>query len=429
MVLLSTAIIKVLDADNKFHFARALLDSGSQPSFISEALCQRLNLKRAKLNSPVSGIGQSKVNVRFGVTILIASRFGNFESNLDCLVLPKLTVALPSCHIDVTRWQILSHLPLADPQFNVSQGVDIIIGAELFCSLLENQQIRLNANYPILQKTVLGFIVSGKITDKVKSDAFVSSHMCTDESLDSQLERFWELESMDQKKSLTPDEQFAEDHFQRTVSRDTNGRYIVRLPLREELVSLMGDSYTPALRRFLSIEKKLATDSQLRQEYTTVMLEYQKLENMEVSPRALPGPQFFLPHYAIRRPESTTTKTRVVFDGSSRGINGLSINEVLIAGPTVQPPLQATVINFRMPRFVFTADAQKMFQQIWVHPDDRKFQQTLWRNDSSEPVRVYQMNTVMYGLASSPFLATRVLEKLAIDDGQQYPLAVPVIRK
>ncbi|XP_065075282.1 uncharacterized protein LOC135699026 [Ochlerotatus camptorhynchus] len=389
-VLLSTAVIKVLDADNKYQYARALLDSGSQPSFISEALCQRLNLKRTKLNSPVIGIGQSLVNVHYGVTMSIASRFGIFISSLECLVLPKLTVALPSCNIDVTRWRIPRHLQLADPQFNVSQGVDVIIGAELFYSLLENQQISLGTDYPILQKTVFGFVICGKVTEQSATGVVVqSSHLCTDESLDSQLERFWEIENLDKEKSFTPDEQFCEQHFQKTVSRDKDGRYIVRLPLREELVPLMGDSYTPALRRLLSMEKKFAVDKSFHLEYGKLMEEYQQLGHMEVNSHALSGPQFFLPHHAIHRPESTTTKTRVVFDGSSHDANGLSINEVLVIGPTVQPPLQATVINFRVPRFVFTADAQKMFQQIWMHSDDRRFQQTLWRNDRSEPIRVY----------------------------------------
>lgn len=428
-VLLSTAVIRVLDADNNYHYARALLDSGSQPSFISEALCQRLNLKRTKVHSPVSGIGQSMVNVRYSVTVSIASRFGDFAANLDCLVLPKLTVALPSYHIDVTCWQIPRHLLLADPQFNVSQGVDVIIGAELFYSLLENQQISLGIGYPLLQKTVFGFVVCGKVAESANTVVVQSSHVCTEESLDSQLERFWEIENFDSTKAYTEEEQLCEGHFRRTVSRDDSGRFVVRLPMREELVPRIGDSYTPALRRFLSIEKKFCCNENFRQEYRKVMEEYQRLGHMEVNSRVLNGPQFFLPHHAIHRPDSTTTKTRVVFDASSRGINGVSLNDILMIGPTVQPSLQAIILNFRMPRYVFSADAQKMFQQIWVHPEDRKFQQTLWRDHPSEPIRIYQMKTVMYGLASSPFLATRVLNQLATDDGANYPLAVPVIRK
>ncbi|XP_055605769.1 uncharacterized protein LOC129753943 [Uranotaenia lowii] len=430
IVILSTAVIKVKDAENKYVFARALLDSGSQPSFISEALCQKLRLKRNKLNSPVSGIGQSIVNVRYGVTLAIASRFETFATQLDCLVLPKLTVSLPSHHIDTSRWKIPKHLPLADPQFNISQGVDIIIGAALFFDLLQHQQFSLGSEFPTLQKTVLGYIVCGTLKQpNAEPRELQACHICVDDSLDTQLQRFWEVENFDNGKALTPDEQHCEDHFKTTVSRDDTGRYIVRLPLNEEKVSMLGDSYTAALRRFQQMEKRFAINQDLHQSYSAFMAEYESLGHMELIRVAPRSPQFFLPHHAIQRPESTTTKTRVVFDGSCRGAAALSLNDALYVGPTVQPALFSTVVSFRLPLFAITADAEKMFRQIWVHPDDRKFQQILWRRSPTDPISTYQLKTVTYGLASSPFHAARVLNQLAIDEGSRYPLAVPVIQK
>nr|XP_029715645.1 uncharacterized protein LOC115259260 [Aedes albopictus] len=255
-VVLSTAVIKVKDADNNDHFAR--------------------------INSPVSGIGQSTVNVHFGVTLSLASRFGDHRFTLDCLVLPKLTVSLPSHHINVSRWQIPRNLPMADPQFNISQKIDIIIGAELFFSLLEHQQISLAAGCPLLQKTVLGYIVCGKISDPaLDPPAVQTSHICTDDLLDKQLERFWEIDNFDVGRSYTPDEQRCEDHFQQTVGRDTDGRYIVRLPLREDMLPMLGDSYQLAFRRLQSMEKKFAVDEGLRIAYHEFLEEYESLGHME----------------------------------------------------------------------------------------------------------------------------------------------------
>ncbi|XP_062540758.1 uncharacterized protein LOC134208828 [Armigeres subalbatus] len=178
------------------------------------------------------------------------------------------------------------------------------------------------------------------------------------------------------------------------------------------------------------MEKKFALDECLRVAYHEFLQEYESLGHMEVvNSRASCSPQFFLPHHAIHRPESSTTKTRIVFDGSCRSSTSLSLNEILFVGPTVQPALYSTVINIRLPRYAVTADAEKMFRQIWVHPEDRRYQQILFRTDPSESVRIYQLKTVTYGLASSPFHATRVLNQLAIDEGERFPLAVPVISK
>ncbi|XP_055623056.1 uncharacterized protein LOC129766513 [Toxorhynchites rutilus septentrionalis] len=425
-VFLSTAVIRVRDVNNCYHFARALLDSGSQSNFISETLCQKLNLKRTRINLPVSGIGQATVSVHFKVNVMLASRFGGFEEQLPCLVLPKLTVNLPSRSVDISRWNVPRNLPLADPRFNICHGIDLIIGAELFYTLLESQQITLTDQCPILQKTVFGYVISGKAA--IQKDETVVCHVTTDQDLNSQLERMWEVEDFDEGKTLTQEEQYVEDHFQRTVTRDETGRYTVRLPLRESLIPLLGDSYRSAVNRFSMMEKHFAVDNTLREEYTEFMEEYKQMGHMEECSRVA-GPQFCLPHHAIRRPDSTTTKTRVVFDASSKSHGQLSLNEILFTGPTVQPTLLATVVNFRIPRYVFSADAEKMFRQVWTHPDDRKFLKVAWRSSSTLPLKLYQLKTVTYGLACSPYQAARVLNKLAEDEGDRYPLAAFVVTK
>ncbi|GFX50320.1 integrase catalytic domain-containing protein [Trichonephila clavipes] len=43
------------------------------------------------------------------------------------------------------------------------------------------------------------------------------------------------------------------------------------------------------------------------------------------------------------------------------------------------------------------------------------------------PVKIFRLTTVTYGTKSAPYLATRSLKQLAIDDGDKYPLAAEVI--
>ncbi|KMQ87558.1 hypothetical protein RF55_13124 [Lasius niger] len=52
----------------------------------------------------------------------------------------------------------------------------------------------------------------------------------------------------------------------------------------------------------------------------------------------------------------------------------------------------------------------------------------LWNENPTEPPHEYQLLTVTYGTASAPFLALRVLKQLVTDEGESFPLAVPVLQ-
>ena len=85
----------------------------------------------------------------------------------------------------------------------------------------------------------------------------------------------------------------------------------------------------------------------------------------------------FLPHHAVFKESSTTTKTRVVFDASTRGTTGVSLNDILMVGPTIQQDLLPIILRFRMHRYVMTDDISKMYRQIRVHPEDYDLQHIL----------------------------------------------------
>lgn len=58
-VLLSTALVEIADAENKYYTTRALLDNGSQHCFISEKLCKTLNIPTIQSTIQVIGVGNS----------------------------------------------------------------------------------------------------------------------------------------------------------------------------------------------------------------------------------------------------------------------------------------------------------------------------------------------------------------------------------
>ncbi|XP_075210415.1 uncharacterized protein LOC142317752 [Lycorma delicatula] len=136
---------------------------------------------------------------------------------------------------------------------------------------------------------------------------------------------------------------------------------------------------------------------------------------------------YHIPHHAVVRENSTTTKLRVVFDAFCKSDANCSLNECLMVGPVVQEELFSIVLRFRSHIYVMVADIEKMYRQILVEPLQTQYQLIFWREDSSQPIKMYRLLTVTYGTASAPFFATRTLKQLALHSVNTFPKAAEVI--
>lgn len=112
---------------------------------------------------------------------------------------------------------------------------------------------------------------------------------------------------------------------------------------------------------------------------------------------------YYLPHHAVRKETSTTTKFRVVFNDSCKTDTGVSLNDVLMIGPNLQEDLLSILARFRTFRIGITADITKMYRQVLIHPSQTPLQHILWRSSTQEPVKIYVLLTVTYGTCSASF--------------------------
>ncbi|XP_051169750.1 uncharacterized protein LOC127287070 [Leptopilina boulardi] len=424
MVLLSTAVAVVLDVYGKKYNCRVLLDSGSQPNIMTESLANKLNLRKKRLQSSIEVLNSNEINSAEWVETVIESKTSNFATKLSFLILPKITSNIPSIPINKHLFKIPSHIKLADPHFDIPAAIDILLGAEIFYELLCNNKISLAIPHTSLQNTQLGWVVTGTIYNNNQKQTRLTCNLIRD-SLSMQLEKFWKMEEDVKMVHLSNEEARCEKHFVENKSRDLEGKYIVRLPFNHRKEEL-GKSYEAAMRRFFILERRLLKNEKLRLSYNQFMQEYEDLEHMEQSSSG-PNEGYYLPHQAVIRETSLTTKLRVVFDGSAKTNTGISLNETLLVGPTIQSGLITILIRFRQYPVALIADIEKMYRQFWIHPDDRKFQKILWRKNSDEPVKTFQLKTVTYGTSAAPFLAIRCLKELAKDEGSHHPKAAEVL--
>jgi len=84
----------------------------------------------------------------------------------------------------------------------------------------------------------------------------------------------------------------------------------------------------------------------LHQAYSEFMQEYEELGHMNQinGDTSNTEERYYLPHHVVIKNSSSTTRTRVVFDGSCCSSNGLSLNDTLLVGPTVQRDLYSIVL-------------------------------------------------------------------------------------
>ncbi|GFV33899.1 integrase catalytic domain-containing protein [Trichonephila clavipes] len=85
------------------------------------------------------------------------------------------------------------------------------------------------------------------------------------------------------------------------------------------------------------------------------------------------------------------------------------------------------MVCFRKQKYAFTTDIEKMFHMINIHPEQTCLQRILWKKGIGEPIKTYELTTVTYGTVSAPYLATRTLKQLAMDEANNFPLAAPVV--
>nr|XP_049467065.1 uncharacterized protein LOC125908384 [Anopheles coluzzii] len=243
-------------------------------------------------------------------------------------------------------------------------------------------------------------------------------------SLETLMKRFFTIEDLSEKPSWSVEEAACESFYTETTTRDESGKYIVKLPRKPDMIERMGESRMIALRRFLAIERRLEREPDTRKAYTEFMDEYLHLGHMSkvVSDRTT-SECYYLPHHPVFKADSTTTKCRVVFDASSKTSTGVSLNDTMMVGPTLQQNGASILLRFRTHQVALTADIAKMYRQVWIHPDDRKLQRILWRSSPSDPIDEFELNTVTYGTAAAPFLAVRTLQQTREDHKEEFPIA------
>ncbi|KAI5732210.1 hypothetical protein M8J77_023385 [Diaphorina citri] len=435
-VLLGTAQVRIQDVFGNFHSARVCIDLGSQLNLITVSMAQKLNLPKRYSSTRVSGVGNSTPMSSRGLVSCNIRPVKNIspQVSFDAIILPSIASDMPTLPVSRTSLEVYGD-KLADPQFHVPGPVDILLGAQV-CSDIIDTQSHVIKGTPSVLPTVFGYVLFGNIPSDFSSNLniisllntqslFVSS--CNEDPLSSQLREFFEMEKIPESSStkLSPQDESCEKFFNETTRRGSDGKYICRLPFKSSVPPNLGSTRLIATSRLLKLETRLSKNETFKTLYHENLKDYLDSGHMDVAPIHSP---YVLTHHGVLKESSTSTKCRVVFNASERSDTHQSLNEALMVGPKLQSNIADIILNFRTYPIALTCDIRQMYRCIDLDPRDCKYQHILWRFNPSDPITEFELKTISFGLACAPYIAQKVLQKLAIDEGARFPRAALAVQ-
>lgn len=386
-------------------------------------MIQTLNEKAHPQQTTFLGIGGNNLGSSLGeITLKIKLLNGNFISD-TFFVVRNITNYFPKTNTNY--WSKLTG-KLADENYQKQGKINVLLGAGIWIQIVESGILKSDDQNSIAHKTKLGYVIFEKTFDPYELESPYIGSISKGTSMKKlmqQIQRLWEVEEVPHLNKRTKEEERCEEIFEQLHSRDQFGRYIVRMPFNEK-INAIGKSKKMALSQFFAMERRMKRNSEFGDKYRIFMTEYEALGHMQpVYEEKENG--YYTPHHGVL----SSGKFRVVFNASAKTTTGISLNEAQLVGERLQGDLFIILIKFRQFKFGIIADIEKMYRQVLIHSEDRKYQKILWRNEEKDPVQVYELKTVTYGQACAPHCAVRALVQCAYDHEKTFPDAAKIARE
>lgn len=397
----------------------AFLDNGSNTSFMTESLMNKLGSKGINVNLSLTTLQSKNAAVNSVRSSLEVCDLN--EENVVTLPAVFSVKSLPVSRADVATEEDLSRWKhLKDIKLDVLENTEVglLIGSDK-PEILQPLDVRTGEKgSPYATRTLLGWTVNGPLREMKNTPRCTSNLIRRNEHLSEQFERFCNLEFSDRDNddlAMSRDDlkalQIMEDS---ATIVDTH--YEISMPWKQYPPRLENNK-AMAETRIGYLKKKLQRNEALHVKYNAFIDDMvSKGQARQVPLSELNNePVFYLPHHNVVNPQKPD-KCRVVWDCAAKW-RGSSLNDRLLRGPDLTNSLVGVLTRFREEPIALIADIEGMFHQVRVKPTDRDFLRFLWwpDGDFNRDPEEYQMLVHLFGAKSSPSCANFALKKTARD--------------
>ena len=359
----------------------ALLDTGSTSTFISEALLKDLGVSGTPTTRRISTIESKGVPAMCQeVQLEVVNDKSGEVMRLDkVLSRPDLHLGVETrgTREDALRWPHLRGVPL-DEQLD-DPSIGLLIGVNVPDALRPLETIAGGPGQPYATLTQLGWTLTGPLgrNSTPQTQSFRVSEagklaegpggVCSmtgsertpeAEELVDHLRKFWEFETSGQydlsKGHSAQDQKVLE--LWRTEATKVDGHYQLPIPFRDEHPHLP-DAKGMALKRLISLSKRLSRDERLHTEYARGVQDLldkgyaEEVPEDEIS--RSDGKVWYLPHHPVSNPNKD--KVRMVFDCAAKH-HGVSLNSKVLSGPDLTNSLIGVLAKYRLHQVAFMAE-------------------------------------------------------------------------
>ena len=378
--------VVVASCHNKVVKAKLMLDSGSDKTYVTSALVQKIQPQFVGTESvQYAAFGEKKSTS--GVKNVYSLNIQGTKKGRGSVIATEVpTICTPMCRPTIAQSKLsqFERVPLVDTGIEEKKPftIDILVGLDHYWQFVQGGVLP-GFDGLVAQETIFGWMVTGSWESSVSVNAMCLSAqlLCIHDIPESTIRNLWSLESVgispkENEDSLENDPLLS--HFSENVKL-VDGRYEVALPWNKNKCDLLDNEHV-AQRRMMSLNRRLDSNPELKESYNSVFIEYESQGFIEeVSSECFTSrPTYYMPHHPVVKEHSASTKVRPVFDASAVGVDGISLNDCVETGPSLIPSLVEVLLRFRRWNVALSADITKAFLQVSVREEDRNAQSFLW---------------------------------------------------
>lgn len=148
---------------------------------------------------------------------------------------------------------------LADKHFNKPGKINALLGVTSWIKVIEPGIRRSSNEESIAHKTKLGYVILENPQDPYHIGRPCIGAVAKGPSITKLMgimQKLWEVEEVPQQTKRTKEEQICEDIFVNQHTRAKDGKYIVRMPINDQ-VARLGRSKRMAIKQFFAMENRM----------------------------------------------------------------------------------------------------------------------------------------------------------------------------